>query len=269
MEHNTHSHGHDSHHGHHLVPLKVYFLTIGALLVLTVVTVGASYLHFGSLGNVLVSLAIASAKATLVLMFFMGLKYDNNLNRAFILSSFAALMLLIGISASDLWTRPQPKPAVVKSTTPPLSEAEFNALLVSNADQVAKGKKLYDVNCATCHGATGHGDGAGGASLNPKPRNFAAAPNTWTNGNSTKAMYVTLAHGVPGTGMASYKALPPADRIALIHYVHSIGAAPEGASKADGQFAAAVKEDGVGGEGAGAAKVALPIDFAIERVIKN
>jgi caa(3)-type oxidase subunit IV len=268
MEHNTHSHGHE-HHGHHLVPLKVYFLTIGALLVLTVVTVGASYLHFGSLGNVLVSLAIASAKATLVLMFFMGLKYDNNLNRAFILSSFAALMLLIGISASDLWTRPQPKPAVVKSTTPPLSEAEFNALLVSNADQVTKGKKLYDVNCATCHGPAGHGDGAGGASLNPKPRNFTAAPSSWTNGNSTKAMYVTLAHGVPGTGMASYKALPPADRIALIHYVHSIGAAPEATSKADGQFAAAMKEDGVGGEGAGAAKVALPIDFAIERVIKN
>lgn len=36
----------------------------------------------------------------------------------------------------------------------------------------AAGKAKYDQLCATCHGATGKGDGAAAAALNPKPRNF-------------------------------------------------------------------------------------------------
>lgn len=37
-----------------------------------------------------------------------------------------------------------------------------------------KGKTIYNGlgACATCHGATGAGDGAAGAALTPKPRNF-------------------------------------------------------------------------------------------------
>ncbi len=34
------------------------------------------------------------------------------------------------------------------------------------------GKAKYDLFCATCHGATGKGDGVAAAALNPKPRNF-------------------------------------------------------------------------------------------------
>lgn len=260
----NHSHGH-----HPLVPLKVYFTTLGALLALTVLTVGASYVNFGATANVFVSMGIATAKASLVLLFFMGLKYDNNLNRAFILSSFAALMLLLGITASDLWTRPKPTPAVVKSATGPLSQEQFDQMMAGGADLLAKGKTIYDVNCAVCHGAGGNGDGVGGAALNPKPRNFHAPVGEWKNGTSAKAIYVTLAYGIAGGGMASYKALPPADRIALVHYVQSFVSEKQATAKGDAQFAAAVKEDGVGGAGAGPAKVALPIDFAIERVLNN
>jgi mono/diheme cytochrome c family protein len=36
-----------------------------------------------------------------------------------------------------------------------------------------KGKALFDQSCAMCHGATGKGDGAAAAALNPKPRNLA------------------------------------------------------------------------------------------------
>lgn len=32
--------------------------------------------------------------------------------------------------------------------------------------------QLFTTVCATCHGATGHGDGAAAANLNPKPRNY-------------------------------------------------------------------------------------------------
>ncbi|OGQ05849.1 MAG: hypothetical protein A2W61_06600 [Deltaproteobacteria bacterium RIFCSPLOWO2_01_44_7] len=37
---------------------------------------------------------------------------------------------------------------------------------------VAAGKAKYNLLCTTCHGATGKGDGAAAAALNPKPRNF-------------------------------------------------------------------------------------------------
>jgi len=268
MEHN-HNHGKDHHHAHHIVPLKVYFQTLGALLVLTIVTVGASYLNFGSTMNVLVSLAIASTKAALVMMFFMGLKYDTNLNRAYMMSSFVALVLLIGFSAADLWTRPQGKLVAVKSAVRPLSQAEFDKLMAGGPEIEAKGKAVYDTNCATCHGATGKGDGASGSGLSPKPRDFHADGGSWTNGNSDKAIYITLLYGIPGTGMASYKSLPPADRIALLHYVHSFNPGGQKVSKVDAKFAAATKEDRVGEAGDGPEKVALPIDFAIERVLTN
>jgi mono/diheme cytochrome c family protein len=38
---------------------------------------------------------------------------------------------------------------------------------------LTRGKKLYAQYCITCHGATGTGDGAGAAGLDPKPRSFA------------------------------------------------------------------------------------------------
>jgi caa(3)-type oxidase subunit IV len=265
-----HKHGDNHSHGHHpLVPLKVYFVTLGALLVLTVLTVGVSYIDFGSTANVFVAMGIASLKASLVLLFFMGLKYDNNLNRAFIMSSFAALLLLLAVTASDLWTRPKPSPVAVKSAAGVLSQADFDKLMAGGAELVAKGKTIYDVNCAVCHGAGGLGDGVAGAALNPKPRNFENPGSEWKNGNSAKAIYVTLAYGIAGGGMASYKALPPADRVALVHYVRSVGKDVQSESKGDEKYALAVKEDGIGGEGAGAAKSTLPIDFAIDRLLKN
>jgi mono/diheme cytochrome c family protein len=46
----------------------------------------------------------------------------------------------------------------------------------ASADDI--GKTSYDTYCATCHGATGGGDGVGGASLDPKPANFSDA-NFW------------------------------------------------------------------------------------------
>lgn len=40
------------------------------------------------------------------------------------------------------------------------------------AGDVEAGQKTYDMLCTTCHGATGKGDGPGGAALQPPPRDF-------------------------------------------------------------------------------------------------
>lgn len=53
--------------------VKGYYMVFGALLVLTVITVGVSYLHLSVLGAVLVALAVATTKGTLVALYFMHL----------------------------------------------------------------------------------------------------------------------------------------------------------------------------------------------------
>jgi cytochrome c oxidase subunit 4 len=75
-------HAHDAHELEHLKKhIRVYLMVFGALLVLTVVTVLASYFHFGSpesnVGNIAVALVIASVKASLVAMFFMHLASEK------------------------------------------------------------------------------------------------------------------------------------------------------------------------------------------------
>jgi cytochrome c oxidase subunit 4 len=61
----------------HPVAVRGYLAVFGALMVLTVVTVGVSYLDLSTLATVLVALTIATAKASLVAMFFMHLKGER------------------------------------------------------------------------------------------------------------------------------------------------------------------------------------------------
>ena len=95
------THGNDE---HHIIPLKTYFLIFGLLIGLTVVTVGATYIDFGSL-NAVVAFGIASVKAGLVLAYFMHLKYDNHLNRVIIGSGVFFLLVLWFFVILDIVTR--------------------------------------------------------------------------------------------------------------------------------------------------------------------
>ncbi|HMW06336.1 MAG TPA: cytochrome c [Leptospiraceae bacterium] len=73
--------------------------------------------------------------------------------------------------------------------------------------EVAKGKEAFDINCASCHGATGAGDGVAAASLNPKPRNYKAPASEWKNGNNEAGILKTLNEGIKGSPMVAYKHL--------------------------------------------------------------
>jgi cytochrome c oxidase subunit 4 len=102
----THEHGHDHGAGHadHIVPKKIYVAVFVALIVLTWVTTGVSTLDLGRL-NIYVALSIAIFKASLVLLFFMHVKYGTRLTKMIVLSGIYWLILLLFIAMSDLWTR--------------------------------------------------------------------------------------------------------------------------------------------------------------------
>jgi cytochrome c oxidase subunit 4 len=63
--------------GHHEHPPVPYLLIAATLFVLTGVTIGVSFIPLSKAGNVILAMAIASTKASLVLMFFMHLKYEK------------------------------------------------------------------------------------------------------------------------------------------------------------------------------------------------
>lgn len=91
--------------GHHHISSPAMFLSVLiALLFLTFITVAVAQFDFGS-ANMLIAMAIASIKASLVIAFFMHLKYDTAINKLVFLSSFLFLSLLFIFTLGDLFTR--------------------------------------------------------------------------------------------------------------------------------------------------------------------
>lgn len=90
------------------------------------------------------------------------------------------------------------------------------------AGDAAKGKELFAANCASCHGAEGHGDGPAGASLDPKPRNLTAT-SEYKFGHMAMAVYRTGMYGVEGTGMAPWDGIiEPKDMWDIVAYVETL-----------------------------------------------
>ena len=87
---------------------------------------------------------------------------------------------------------------------------------------LARGKVLFEQNCVACHGPEGHGDGPAAKGLNPPPRNF-SQPTGWVNGYQIEGIWKTLQEGVKGSAMVEYDYLSTRDRMALVHYVQSLG----------------------------------------------
>jgi cytochrome c oxidase subunit IV len=89
----------------HVVAPRTYYLVFAALLVLTLLTVGASYLELGPLHTV-VALLIAATKALLVVLFFMHVLYSPRLIWVVIGGSLFWLAIMLSLTLSDYWTRP-------------------------------------------------------------------------------------------------------------------------------------------------------------------
>ena len=100
------------------------------LLVLTGITVAAAGVNFGTPSvNVVVALAIASVKASLVALYFMHLRHENPLNAIIFVTALAMLAILLIFSLIDVDTRAVVRPADLRS--PPASGAGGPGLVLS------------------------------------------------------------------------------------------------------------------------------------------
>ena len=88
----------------HIVPPSIYMIVGTILLVLTGVTVWASYLEMGVF-NPIVALFIAVVKATVVVLFFMHVKYSSKLTKLTLFSGLFMFLVLIALTLSDYTTR--------------------------------------------------------------------------------------------------------------------------------------------------------------------
>jgi high-affinity iron transporter len=89
---------------------------------------------------------------------------------------------------------------------------------------LSQGKKVYEQNCALCHGAAGDGKGPAGVALKPPPRTFNISFNQWTysKGNLSKVFDV-ITKGIPNTAMVKWDHLSEQERWALVYVVTDFG----------------------------------------------
>src|SRR5579872_5120144 len=88
----------------HVVDKKIYFFIFGSLLALTALTTGMAYVDLGQ-WNTIVALIIACCKATLVVLFFMHLRWSTQLMRIVLLSALLWLAILISLTTTDFFSR--------------------------------------------------------------------------------------------------------------------------------------------------------------------
>jgi len=127
----------------HIAPTSSYLTVFGILMVLTTVTVAAAFTNLGAL-NFPIAIAIAITKATVVVLFFMHVKYSSKLTKFVVSSSIFFLMCLFGLTFTDYLSRgwfasprgtalagtqvtvgpAQPKPAAEAAAEPKTGAAE-------------------------------------------------------------------------------------------------------------------------------------------------
>ncbi|HVX85233.1 MAG TPA: cytochrome C oxidase subunit IV family protein [Phycisphaerae bacterium] len=92
--------GHPTHGVGHIVPLRVLVTIFVSLVCLTIITYLASLVNFGEM-NLVVALAIAVVKSSLVVLYFMHLRWDKPFNSIVFVGCLIFVALFISLSMLD------------------------------------------------------------------------------------------------------------------------------------------------------------------------
>ena len=84
--------------------MKIYYAIFATLLVLTGVTVAVAYVDLGPL-NTVVALVIACFKATIVVLYFMHVKYSSRLIKLTVIAGLYWMGILLALTLGDYLTR--------------------------------------------------------------------------------------------------------------------------------------------------------------------
>ena len=88
----------------HVVPVRVYYTIYAILMACTALTVAVAFKDLGA-WNIVVAMTIAVFKATIVVLFFMHVKYSTRLTWAVVIGSVFWLVILLGLTLGDYLTR--------------------------------------------------------------------------------------------------------------------------------------------------------------------
>jgi len=91
----------------HIASRKFYVLIWAALMLLTALTAGLSFIDLGR-GSVVVALLIAGTKATLVVLFFMHMRWSDPVTRGAAVAGLIWLFVMFALTAGDFFTRGWP-----------------------------------------------------------------------------------------------------------------------------------------------------------------
>lgn len=89
----------------HIVSVRVYITIFLALLVGTFLTVVAAFYDFPWQLNTIVALTIATAKATVVVLYFMHVRYSSRLIWVIVAAALFWMAILFALTFSDYWSR--------------------------------------------------------------------------------------------------------------------------------------------------------------------
>jgi mono/diheme cytochrome c family protein len=119
-----------------------------------------------------------------------------------------ALLLVAAVAWAQAPTGPWVAPAADKAKKNPVA---------GGAGAVAAGKNVAQVNCASCHGPGGKGDGPAAVALNPKPADWTTKR---VQDESDGELFWKISNG--RGAMPPWKHLPENDRWSVIHFIRSL-----------------------------------------------
>lgn len=196
---------------HHPNYKKIYY----TLLVLLVISVAGPFLEIGWV-TLITAFGIALVKANMVIQNFMHLKWEKRIAKMFLAASLLLMVLFYGAVAPDVqkhegrrWVNDAALAATARGIQAPHAEAaghdEAAAPAPAPAPAAFDAAQAYATVCASCHGNTGAGDGAGAAALNPKPASF-ADPAFW-QGKADAELVKAIREG--GAAVGKSMSMPP------------------------------------------------------------